>query len=87
MCLSSLMKEKREGRGCNALIFFSIMIGSYYVQYLILNSLLLEVCVFRNVGVISILTKLRKIDACTCKSELFYFTDLFCPISTFCEFN
>lgn len=35
------MKE-RERRECNALIFFSIMIGSYDVQYLILNCLLLE---------------------------------------------
>lgn len=69
------MKEKRERRGCHALIFFPIMIGSYSVQYLNLNFLLLEVCVSRNMGVISILTKLLNLMACTWKNELFYLTD------------
>lgn len=80
------MKE-RERRECNALIFFSIMIGSYDVQYLILNCLLLEEYVFRNVGFISILTKLLKIDACTCTNhEMNYFTLLIYFVQLVCFF-
>lgn len=69
------MKEKRERRGCHALIFFSDYDRQLLCAILKLKFLLLEVCVSRNMGVISILTKLLNLMACTWKNELFYLTD------------
>lgn len=68
-------ERKKRKKGMSCFDFFSNYDGQLLCAILKLKFLLLEVCVSRNMGVISILTKLLNLMACTWKNELFYLTD------------
>lgn len=75
MCFIITDERKKRKKGMSCFDFFSDYDGQLLCAILKLKFLLLEVCVSRNMGVISILTKLLNLMACTWKNELFYLTD------------